>query len=186
VDGLREVAELAGGGPVEFGDVEHAGQSHEVGRAEQVARDAQLHGDLERPWAEEVRDERGHAGRRLDQGAEEVPEPWERALDDGEDAGLHAGVRGEVTQRHLGEHGGGDGRWEGRQRGVEVGRREVGVRDERGRELSTVAVRGDDATRELGHRQDVAGAGAREKHDVSGSFLGRRRGLLPHGSARQV
>jgi len=99
VDGLREVAELAGGGPVELGDVEHAGQSHEVGGAEQVARDAQLHGDVERPWAEEVGDERGHAGRRrrLEQGAEEVAELWERALDDGEDAGLHAGVRGEVS-----------------------------------------------------------------------------------------
>jgi len=46
----------------------------------------------------------------------------------------------------------------------------------------------DDAARELGHGQEVARAGAREKHDVSSSFFGRRRRrrLLPHGRAGQV
>nr|CAB3473618.1 unnamed protein product [Digitaria exilis] len=180
--GLPEVTELAGGGPVELGDVEHAGKRHEVGRAEEVSRDAELHGDLERRRAEEVGDEHGDARRGAE---EEVTEVRERAVDDGEDAGLDAGVGGEVVEGHLRENGGGDGGREGGERGGVLRRGEVGEGDERGRELVAVAVR-HDAARELGHGQDVASAGAREEHDVRGSFHRRRRrgGLRPHGSVR--
>jgi len=49
-----------------------------------------------------------------------------------------------------------------RTRGVGVGRRQVGEGDERGRE----AVVRDEAPSELGHRDEVAGAGAGDQHDV--------------------
>jgi len=74
-DGLRQVPELAGGGLVEPGHVEQGVQlqRREVRRAEDVARDAELGGDLERPRAQDVRDEsRDTGGGRGEQGAEEV------------------------------------------------------------------------------------------------------------------
>jgi len=51
-------------------------------------------------------------------------------------------------------------------------RGEVGVGDQRGRELGTITVR-DDAPRELGHGQDVACTGAREQDDMRGRFVRR-------------
>ena len=92
----------------------------------------------------------------------------ERALDDGDDAGLCPGVGGEVFDGHLGEQSRGDGRRQGGEGGgVLVPRGEVGKPDECGGE----AIELDDAPGELRHREDMACAGAGQQHHVRSSSL---------------